>query len=352
LEILFIKINLLTKHLLFQQQLTGTNTSGSSGQAIAEEEKLNPREEPNRINSNYESLHAFGFNFDLGNEMLKVENGFTFTNNPILYVTFPEEYKFHLYKEINKSLKPTALIKAYKVNAVDFKTIEETTVCTIKEVNMVGNQIIIRFNESSFTIDQHFQYFRLWIYKLPPPTEKTDLATEKKTTTQAFNMLMTNSDRSLVYRTWTNLNTLSKLNNLDPVSNLLKTNKGLRYTYDEKKWIIDIVTRDSSLPNNHMELRTGRYVKYSFKRRSTNNYLPPVEVNIQLADNKVKLLNDFYTFGVYLNSFVDFYIGIGCKEIPGFMYIQPLYISSSLNNPYTRVLPMPPSFIRIKNNEL
>lgn len=331
---------------------TSSNNKGTSGSAVAEEEQLNPREEPNKVNNNYESLHAFGFNFDLGNEMLKIENGFTFTNNPILYITFPEEYKFHLYREINKSLKPTALIKAYKVNEVDLKTITETTVCSIKDVNMVGNQIIITFNESSFIIDQHFQYFRLWIYKLPPPTEKTDVATDKKTTTQAFNMLMTNSDRSLVYRTWTNLNTLSKLNNLDPVGDLLKMNKGLRYSYDEKKWIIDIVTRDSSLPNNHMELRTGRYVKYAFKRRSTNKHLEPVEVNIQLTDNKIKLIKDYYSFGTYLNSYVDFYIGIGCKEIPGFMYIQPDYISSSLNNVYTRVLPIPPTFIRIKNNEL
>jgi hypothetical protein len=217
---------------------------------------------------------------------------------------------------------------------------------------MVGNQIIITFNEASFKIDQHFQYFRLWIYKLPPPIEKTDIATDKKTTTQAFNMLMVNSDRSLVYRTWTNLNTLSKLNNLDPVGNLLKTNKGLRYTYDEKKWIINIVTRDSSLPNNHMELRTGRYVKYDFKRSSTNKHLPPVEVNIQLTDNKVKLLKDSYAFGTYLNSYISFYIGIGCNEIPGFMYIQPTYVSSSLSNVYTKVLPIPPVFIRIKNDQL
>ena len=334
------------------QTTTGTNTNSTSGSAVAEEEKLNPREEPNKVNANYESLHTFGFNFDLANDMLKIENGFTFTNDPVMYLTFPEEYKFHLYKEINKSLKPTAVIKAYKVNDVDLKTIEEIKVCSIKNVDMIGNQIIITFNESSFTIDQHFQYFRLWIYKLPPPTEKTDIATEKKTTTQAFNMLMVNSDRSLIYRTWTNLNTLSKLNNLDLVDEMLKTNKGLRYAYDEKKWIIDIVTRDSSLPNNHMELRTGRYVKYAFKRRSTNKHLPPVEVNIQLTDNKVKLIKDFYSFGTYLNSYVDFYIGIGCKEIPGFMYIQPIYISSNLNNPYVRVLPMPPTFIRIKNNKL
>jgi len=335
------------------QTNTGTSTnSGSSGSAVAQEEKLNPREEANKINVNYDSLHAFGFNFDLGNDMLDIENGFTFTNNPILYVTFPEEYKFHLYKEINKSLKPTAVIKGYKVNEVDLKTINETTVCSVKDVNMVGNQIIITFNEASFKIDQHFQYFRLWIYKLPPPIEKTDIATDKKTTTQAFNMLMVNSDRSLVYRTWTNLNTLSKLNNLDPVGNLLKTNKGLRYTYDEKKWIINIVTRDSSLPNNHMELRTGRYVKYDFKRSSTNKHLPPVEVNIQLTDNKVKLLKDSYAFGTYLNSYISFYIGIGCNEIPGFMYIQPTYVSSSLSNVYTKVLPIPPVFIRIKNDQL
>jgi len=153
-----------------------------------------------------------------------------------------------------------------------------------------------------------------------------------------------------VFKTWSNLNNFSNTNLLSStISELIKKNKGFFYEFDSKRWVIDAIDKEPNTTNN-LTIRTGRFIKYNFKRRGASVLIKPVSLDISIDGNKISLAKTKYEFGTYINSNVEFWVGTACGENPGKVYVKPVYGNTSEKNIYDIVLPMVPIQFMIKND--
>lgn len=323
---------------------------------------LNPRDDPPLMNALYKTMHRFGFTLDTANLMIAgSDNNITIVNSPELYITFPPEYKFHWY-----TFTPSALIETFRLNAVDEKTIEKfdlsgtiitgttstTAVLAVSKVTVVGNQLRITFNLSTIVLDKYFQYFIISLYDVPPPADNTENTTDNgKVTTERFNFLIFNFDMTRVFRTWTNLNNFANLDipTTYKINEQLTMNKGLRYVFDQKKWVIDSYDKVNNKLNS-LIIRTGRYLTYSWRVRTVNNsLLSPVLINISIDDADITFGQTSYDVATYLFSDISFTIGVKCGFIPGFKTTRvKINSSSETDNIYNKVMPFSPITIEIR----
>jgi len=86
------------------------------------------------------------------------------------------------------------------------------------------------------------------------------------------------------------MNTFSR-EDLQPtkINSYLTQNRWLKYEFDQRKWVIDVLDKDNQ-KNNNITVYTWRYSKYTFKVRSIAKILRASCVDVELKDNKFKLL--------------------------------------------------------------
>jgi len=333
-------LNKFTYHTVSIPESTQSNIDGLSVKGV---EPLNPREDPTKINGTYNTLHQFGFTFDIANNLLKTDLGYTITDSPYLIITFPSQYKFHWF-----AFTIQAKIQAYRLNSADLKTIEPYDNVTISTMTTIGNMIKIVFVENKITLDKYHQYFLLKLFNVPPPVDNTINTTNGTQTTGAFKFLVVNSTKRQIFKTWSNLNTFSKEEIVPTKPDLLLThNKGFKFEFDQKKWIVDVADKENQR-TNYIVLRTGRFMKYAFKVRSTSKLLRAMKVDIELLDNKFKLRKALYEISTSTNSDKSFYVGVSCGETPGSSVARPIFINNQTLNIYNYFMPLAPVEIIIK----
>eukprot|EP00340_Litonotus_pictus_P006337 CAMPEP_0170518016 /NCGR_PEP_ID=MMETSP0209-20121228/3809_1 /TAXON_ID=665100 ORGANISM="Litonotus pictus, Strain P1" /NCGR_SAMPLE_ID=MMETSP0209 /ASSEMBLY_ACC=CAM_ASM_000301 /LENGTH=2711 /DNA_ID=CAMNT_0010803431 /DNA_START=59 /DNA_END=8194 /DNA_ORIENTATION=+ len=347
--------NGLSKHTIRLPQSASETSSAGQAQGA---EPLNPREDPPKLNSSWETLHQFGFTIDIANNQISSwDSGYTFDTDPVLYITFPKDYKFHWY-----TFKPTAEIECYRINEIDFKitelfdhpdatnTTSSNTGLQISSVTVVGNQLRLTFNKTKIEFTKFFQYFILKIYEIPPPVDNTSVIIDGRITTEAFEFSLMNSKRDKVFKTWNNLNNWSMENILvNRIDFLLPQNKGFKYEFDQKKWVIDAYDKVNN-KINMMVVRTGRYMTYYWKVRTSNRLLSPQMTQIELIDTKFSLAKPYYDVATYLFSEIPFRIGVECKEIPGYLISRPNIINSQNSKFYTYFMPLSPIQVEVKTD--
>lgn len=352
-----------------KHEITASTSNSSSGQQILGD-PLNPRENPPVLNSTYYSLHTFGFSLDIANNGISAwSTGFTLVNSPVLYITFPDEYKFHWY-----SFTPTATIEKYQLNNDDKTTIEQfdidkttytdstgatvtTDALAISSIAVVGNQLRMTLNLSTIVFNKYFQYFIIKIANLPPPVDNTNVESTLQQTTKAFEFLLFNSDMTQIFTTFDNLNNFSNTDiaTTDILSSLLPQNRGLYYVFNNKKWIVDVYDSNTSSINN-VVVRTGRYLTYYFKTRATTSNLQPASISVSIESTAVSLGQDTYVVSPYQFDKIPFIIGIACGSTPGFITSNVTINSidsydKTTTNAYLLFMPFSPIVIEIKADE-
>ena len=341
-------INKETYHSKTILENTSTKSNASSIKGIV---PLNPREEPSKIESKEISIHQVGFTIDTSNRLLDVTtDSYTIDGNPFLVVTFPKAYKLNWYRVDNYKFQ----IESYKLNDLDYKTVEKYNLLTFKSYTVSGNMITINFNEPSFTINKFHQYFILKMYDIPSVVDTTIDSNTGRQTTEYIDLLMTNDNKTKIFKTWNNLNTLSK-DEMQPtkLNNILSNNKGFKYEYDQKRWIIDVYDKDKQVFNN-ITLRTGRYMTYHFKVRTTSKVLRHLAPKITILNNKFSLATPEAVVATAYNSEIPFDVGVACEESPSYMIAKPEFVKNQYTNLniYDYFLPLSPVEVYIKSDTL
>lgn len=344
-------LNDLTFHSVSTQNGTLANNSSVTTTTTTPSNTvtpLNPRDSPSLTNSANTQLHQFAFTFDTANDLLATQNGLTISGTTSLIISFPPEYKLHWYTP----LTITATIQAYTLNSTDLKTVQTYTSITVGTVTVIGNQVTVNFKESQLTVDKYHQYFLLQLFNIPPPVDNTANTNTGQQTTRPFGFVFSNATNSVVFRSWTNLNTFAESEILPTKPNiLLSFNKGFPYTFDQTKWVVDVNDNVRQVINNVI-VRTGRYTSYSFKFRSTAGNLQAVAFDVTLADNNFKLLQPTYLLNSSINENIPFFIGIACSAVPGVSVFRLGIQQSALfptTNIYYYVMPFSPVLATITN---
>jgi len=336
--------NSLCEHSFIVPNNNSTNSSNSTaGKSVFNEEKLNPREKPSLINPVYTSIHQFGITLDIANNNIaNWENGFTYTG-PTLYITFPSDYKFSW-----DSFVATSEVTAFTLDPIDLKTITEIkNFISVKSTTVIGNQLILTFNESTLTFDKYFQYFKIKLYNLPTPIDNTVNTNDGKITTSGFKFLLLNTGSNYIFKIFTNLNNFSREDILsNKIDLLLPQNKGFKYEFDQKKWIIDVIDKENQ-KINYITVNTGRYDKYAFKVRSSSKFLKPAVAMVSLTDNIFKFRKSEYEVSTSIYADIPFYIGCACTQNPGHVIANPTLTGSA--GLYTSFSPLAPIQVNIHN---
>jgi hypothetical protein len=343
--------NALCRHSF--ELITSKTNNSSQGQAVGGQEILNPREDPPLINTNYRSVHEFGFSLDIANNSLpnRTTTGFTLTNSPVLYITFPADYKFSLY-----SFTPIAEVHAYRTTEKD---LEDPQIIpdfiTVNTIEDNGNQLKITFTQTSFNFDKYFQHLLIRIYNLPPPVDNTDNTTTGRVTTESFRFTWVNSDNTMIFRTFRNLNNFSNVEIVGANANKLRVaNKGFRYVFDQRKWVVDIQSADNSNAGiNYLPIKAGIFNRASLKVRTNSKFLPPAKAGLVIDNNKIKISGNPYVVTAF-NSDVLFLIGLPCDEPAGMYYVLPKFKLNDtepgvIANPYLQFMPFAPLTVEISN---
>lgn len=312
-----------------------TNSASDQGQAVFDEEALNPRDNPALINAQYISLHTFGITFDIANNNISGwENGLTFLT-PNLYITFPKQYRFEL-----RTITPTVEIEAYFMSQTDNTVITETeNFVNVSSVTVVGNQLRIAITETSLTFSKYFQYFIVRVYGIPPPD---DNIVQGINTTENIKFTLFNNDRTVIYRTWTNLHNFSKYDiGSSRLSDLLPQNKGFKYEYDNKRWIVDLVDKSKNTINQVI-IRPGRFVPHYLVIRTNSKFITPATAEIGLETSPIAFENASYKLSTATFNDVMVRLGVACNVDLGEQIIRPRIISSNNSNPFNSFYPLAP----------
>lgn len=332
------------------------STNTSQGTAVASVESMDPREDPPKIDPSRASLHQFAFTIDIAQDFItSFPTGYTFNNSPVLYITFPPEYKFHWY-----SFTPTATIESFFSIQTDLKSIEKKQLIEVDKITVVGNQLRITFTDAStkaalsaIAFDKYFQYFLIKIFNLPSPVESTSFVDGRKTT-ERFNFTFFNSASTArtVFRNWTNMHNLGleSFATNNKINDLIPNHKGFAFDFDDSRWVIDIVDKSNNV--NVVKLATGRFVTYYFKRRSNNQLTEPSHVDISLTHNTIKLIQPSYNYASAINSSVPFKVGVACNTDPGYI-IANMDLAAPKDvtrNIYDLFLPLSPVVYTIDNS--
>jgi len=333
--------------------ISSRTASGTIGQGVGGEEILNPRDLPYLLNSNYRSVHDFGFVLDIANNSLpnRATSGFILTNSPVLYVTFPADYKLSLY-----SFTPVAEVMAYQTTEEDLENVELIEdFITVNTTEVFGNQLKITFTQTSFTFDKYFQYLRLRLYNLPVPADNTENTTTGRVTTETFRFTWINSDLTMIFRTFRNLNNFSNIDIVGSSTDKLRVaNKGFRFVFDQRRWVVDIVSADNSNAGiNYLPIKAGIFNRASLKVRTNSRFLAPAKGGLVIDHNKIKISGNPYVVTA-LQSDILFLIGLPCEEQAGWYYVLPQFRLNDpepgvVANPYTQFMPFAPLTVEITN---
>ncbi len=268
---------------------------------------------PNRVldaNPRTTSKYIFRITFDFQN--LTLENHVKLSVDPQVIIYFPFEYRL-AYSNIKEI---TANIDEYISDTLG--EVSKSKSLIISSINILGNKITILLNYKNYDFPKDFRYWEITLNNLPTPNESTE--TENflpYSTTGLFNIILTTFNYNSIYRTFTNLNNFSSINlskntNNNYFDSFITNNRGIAFSYDNRKWVIDI-------NNNHsLILYPGRFYKSNFSiRQDLSNNLIASSASITLEDKIFKLTDTIYNILILTSEPLTFYIGAPCGTPPG-----------------------------------
>jgi hypothetical protein len=266
------------------------------------------------VNPRSTSTHTFRVTIDRGTDL--TTSPLTIANSPYIMITFPKEYNLAWYP----SVKPTASIDPY-TNDANNNIVKGNTIAP-SNVIQSGNRVFIYLPDISYTLDNTWRYWEIKVTNIVGPTDNT--AQKVSQSTSAYDVLITNSNLTSLYKTYTNLNQGSFDPLVPAVDAWFAYNRGNTFTFDNTKWIIDIAT-DGVL--NMLNIKPGRYYTSSFLIRSnSSSTIQPSAVVMSLVDATFKTLDASYTVSSSYMQSIPFHIGVACGTAPGNYIVYFNYI--------------------------
>ena len=250
--------------------------------------------------------------------------------NPIIIITFPSEFNFAFFNQVSITASITEYIFTETNNGF-----QEGLVFNISSMSFFKNSIVLNFDFTK-SMDR-FGYWMIVLSNIPSPFDTT--------TTSAIKVCLTNRSFGILFKTYTNLNTLETGILTNKIDNFLTSHKGLSYSYDGLKYIVDVVSITDEDEKNVIYITPGVYVEYKFVIRPNSNFLPTSNTEIYLRDDSFKLGQPSY---LLLSSVghVSFLIGTTCTTFKGTFYI-------TFNNSETKYYAMiPPIKVVVKEKQV
>ena len=312
------------------------------------------------------SNHTFRLSIDTTHNISKLP--ITIDSNPILVITFPKEYKLtinslvennyskfqgisNVYNLSNKAVsasntignKSNMKVELYEIIDENITLAKESTgkLTTSKnpinvEFIQISNNLIIKLIDSSYTFKEDLVYWEINTINVINIDDNSDNSSNsnmfnnnKYNSVSPFKAMLTNSNLSCLYRIYSNTNSMANeiYDSRIMYNSYLKYNKGFTFKFDNKKWIIDIIT---SPQLNRGEVKPGRYTKFFFKNKQNNSKLMyPASTRISINNKTFKLNESYIEVPSSLFGEVEFYIGCNCKTAPG-KYL--IYFKSDTSN--------------------
>jgi hypothetical protein len=257
------------------------------------------------VNPRNTSTHIFRVTIDRGTDL--TSSPLTIANSPYIMITFPKEYHLAWYP----SVKPTASIDPY-TNDGNNNIVKGNTIAP-SNVIQSGNRVFIYLPDNSYTLDNTWRYWEIKVTNIVGPTDNT--AQKVSQSTSAYDVIITNSNLTSLYRTHTNLNQGSFDPLVPVVDSWLAYNRGNTFTFDNTTWVIDIATGGVL---NMLNIKPGRYYTSSFLvKANSSSTIQPSAVVMSLTDATFKTLDATYTVSSSHMQSIPFQIGVACGTAPG-----------------------------------
>jgi len=306
------RINLITGSGIFSGGITLPNSSGNLRFLYVS----NPISDLNPRNT---STLIFKLGFDLIGGLTNFP--ITISNYPRLIINFPSEYKFAWYD----NTKISATINEYNIDDKNLNLISSSIIP--KYIQQSGNKLTLFFDLVSYTFKSSFQNWEITLNNIiNPPEQSSQEFLALRLGCKFFRFILTNSDFTSVFKTNTNTYNLV-LNNLDNQLDPWLTNyKGFSFTFDNKKWVIDIGTNEKL---NKLTVKAGRFIESKFNLRNNSNLYADSTV-ISLIDSTFKLFQQSYSVNTSSKDPTPFMIGAPCGSPTG-NYIVNFISSDPIN---------------------
>ena len=288
------------------------------------------------ISTSPREISSYTINITPDTTLGQIRFPLTISNNPRLIITFPGIYKL----DKKKITVPIAVkISEYVSNSAGATVLSDSQPI-INAITQVGSQIKVTLIDSSRTIPINFLYWEIIITNLPNPQDKV--------TASGISVLITNSDYSIILRTYTNLysyvgdsnNPIAKVIEAPKLANNEAENssvssgtnskiesqiypfinylRGVSYDFTTTKRVIDVQDLLKKLDKNHILLSPGRFMKYTFVLRK-NKKLTSVDITDITLDSTsmAKFTQPKYTVTSTIKHPLPFIIGVSCNTAKG-----------------------------------
>jgi hypothetical protein len=276
------------------------------------------------------STHKFRISFDTAVNLSTLP--ITINNTPSLIIQFPSNYNLAWYKSnifVN--------IDEYLVDVNSNKLILAANIPTASVI-VSGNRLTITLSAISKTFPSNFRHWDVTVNNVFNPLDTTVNSYPVAQTTKPYSFILTNSDNTVLYRTYTNLNSYVSSALTTPLDANLSFNRGNAFVYINNKFAIDVYS-DSTQTNN-IVVRSGRYTQAFFSVKSNlNNYAVPSVTNVSLSDSLFKTSGNNFSVASAYNSPIGFYIGCTCGVTPGMYIINFTHTDSTFTN-FTQMAPI------------
>jgi len=279
------------------------------------------------VNPRNVSTHTFRITFD--SAIALSATPITISSTPQIIITFPNDYNLSWYTTV----KATATIDEFTNDTSNIVT--KTATINPASVTQSGNRITITLPQASYTFNSNWRYWEIKVAQITGPTDSTSGASNN--TTGPYSIILTNSNYSSIYRTYSNLNNAAFNTMNTQIDSWIQFNRGVEFKFDNTKWVVDINT---SGVFNKLTVRPGRFIVSTFTVKSNSSaYIQPRSASLSLNDQTFKLADVSYTIATGLYQPVTFYIGAPCGTAPG-NYI--IYFSISGSDVNTFFAPLAP----------
>jgi hypothetical protein len=292
--------------------------------------------------TNPRAIGTYSFRVTLDRGTGLTPNPLTITNNPYVVITFPKEYNLSWYVTSNNLI--TANIDSFVNDNTNIVKLSGSIFPS--KVVQSGNRIFIYLPDASYTFDNNWRYWEIKLNNIPTPNDNTN--SKAAMSLGAYTIFITNDNFSALYKTYTNLNQSSYSSLTPVVDNWLTFYRSNTFTFDNKKWVIDININGVL---NKMSINPGRFFKASFNVRNTSSNITASSIIISLVDPQFKTLDQSHLLSSSMKT-VPFYLGVPCGTPLG-NYILNFSLISPITTPSISPswAPLSPLLVNIGNTK-
>jgi len=247
-----------------------------------------------------------------------------------LIITFPQDYNLSWYCTV----KATAIIDEFTNDTTN--NISKTASFSPASVTQSGNRITITLTQSSITFNTNWRYWEIKVSQITGPTDSTSGSSNN--TTGPYSVILTNSNYSSIFRTYSNLNN-SAFNTMNTqIDSYIQFNRGVEFKFDNTKWVVDINTSGIL---NKLTLKPGRFIVSTFTvKTNISSSIQPRFAYISMNDLTFKLSDTSYKIATGLYQPVTFYIGAPCGTAPGNYIINFNLSGDNINTFFAPLAPV------------